>query len=505
MTDCFLCTFFRTHAVEIYFFYGLAFFVTGVIVWVEVSRPSTLSMIRGLPFLAAFGMVHGVHEWFEMFQKIRPELLTRTAQWARVFLLTLSFILLMEFGFQLLVVAGRRRWWKARWLILIVFVAGSLGIGHTWSGERDAFIAAIDTWCRYSLAVPGAVLAAVGLCQYSHCLDGPQAAFSRDLRVVGLAFLLYGIPGQVFTGPSPLPPSTFITPDLFMGLFHLPIQLLRAGLACVVAIFTTRALRLFDLERQQRVRHLTRKRLEAQRRLTEEMREREALQRNLFQRVVRAQEEERRHIARELHDEAGQALTGLSFELAAVEETVSNCCIEVRQQIEHLCCLTQEVLEDLQGLTARLRPTVLDELGMIPALITYANECSERYPFTVDVTVEGEERRLSSELEITLYRIAQESLTNAAKHAQAEHVAVRISFTAAEIVLQVTDDGRGMEVVPDRSVSLEKGEWGLAGMVERIQLVDGCLDIESTPGEGTSIIAQAPITPGPNETGGESP
>ncbi len=493
-----LFAFFSTHLTLIYFLYGLAFFITGVVVWLEASRSSELPLARAMPFLAAFGIIHGAHEWVEMFYLMADGSLRPYPHALRILILACSFGLLVEFGLRMLSGNGWRHTWRVRATLWSVFLAGITYVTYRWGAATDAWVDAADTWCRYCLAVPGAVLAAVGLYRQSRALPSGERGASWDLRVVGVAFLLYGVPGQIFVGPSLLPPSTVVNSLLFLRLFHFPVQLWRTMMAGLVAIFTVRALRVFEKERQQQIEELNRARLEAQRRLTEEIAQREALRQALLRQAVEAQEEERRHIARELHDEAGQALTALRWELAALEEALpkrQDHHDEIRKRVVTLRELTERVMEDLRQLTARLRPAVLDELGLVAALITYADDCSSRYPFAVEVEVTGHRRRLPSEIETALYRIAQEALTNVAKHAQARHAWVRLHIGEEEVRLTVSDDGVGMDVEEaQRAAACGKG-WGLAGICERVQLIGGKLDLRSAPGEGTDVIVQVPIPP----------
>jgi signal transduction histidine kinase len=495
--------FFKAHLVPIYFTYGLAFFITGVVVGLEATRSSVRSLARALPFLAVFGVIHGTHEWVEMLYLMTDGAVGSLPHLARIVVLALSFFFLVEFGLRLLSANGWNHAPLARGILLLIFAAGMVWVWWWWWPSPDQWVAAADTWCRYCLAVPGAVLAAVGLCRESRELTSEQRGPSRDLRVVGLAFLLYGLPGQVFVGPSPLPPSDVVNSVLFLNVCHFPVQFWRTVMASLVAIFTVRALRVFERERQRRIEELNQARLEAQQRLAKEIAEREALRRELLRQAVWAQEEERRHIARELHDEAGQALTALHWELTALEEALPahHPHDEIRERIEALRQLTERVMEDLRQLTTRLRPAVLDELGLVAALISYADECSARYPFTVDVEVTGPRRRLPSEIETTLYRIAQEALTNVAKHARASRAHIHLHFGDSEVRLTVSDDGVGMDVEQaQRAAACGKG-WGLAGICERVQLVGGQLDLRSSPGSGTDLTVQVPIPP---TTGKES-
>ncbi len=491
-----LCAFFIAHMVEVYFFYGLAFFVTGLAVWLETSRSSALPLSRALPFLAAFGLSHGGHEWWEMFGLIASRPPTLLLQCLRLFLLTASFLCLIEFGLRLLSLRGLR---IGRWIVVAVFLAGLVGLGLIWGRDLPTWIAAADAWIRYSLAVPGAVLTALGMFGESRALACQQKTVAGDLLIAGMAFLVYGVISQIFVGASALPPSTVINSTLFMELFHVPIQLLRAAMACLVTIFTVRAMRLFEVERQREMKRLDQARLDAQRRLNEEMAQREALQQELLRQVVFTQEEERRVVARELHDEAGQALTALSWGLASVESAMPDGHDEVRAQVVRFRQIADQVMNDLRRLTTRLRPAALDELGLVAALFTYADDCSARYPFTVTMDVTGPRRRLPPEIETTLYRIAQEALTNVAKHANATHARIQLRFAPGQVVLAISDDGSGMDVSAARRSALESGRWGLVGIAERVQLLHGTLDVHSTPGEGTEVVVQVPLNAVPEE------
>jgi signal transduction histidine kinase len=271
-------------------------------------------------------------------------------------------------------------------------------------------------------------------------------------------------------------------------------------MALTVAFFTVRALRIFELERQRQMNELSQAQMEAQIHLDQERAEQERLRTELLRQTVLAQEEERRHIARELHDEASQALTAVAWELAAAEELMVNLPAEIRGRVTALRGLTEQVMNNIRQLITRLRPAVLDELGLVPALIAYGDDCSNRYPFSVDVDVTGQRRRLPSEIETTLYRIAQETLTNVAKHAQATHAYVQLHFEPRGVTLRITDDGVGMDVETARRAAARGKGWGLAGIWERVELAEGNLDIESSPGAGTEISVWVPAPPLPNLT-----
>ncbi len=486
----------------VYFLYGLGFFITGLAVLLETSRRSELPVAYGLPLLAAFGVIHGIHEWIEMFQLIAEGSSMLFSQTLRLPILAISFILLLEFGTRILMLDASQRWRRVRWVLLAVSLVGQGLIWLRWS-KHEAWLTAADAWCRYSLAAPGAVLAAAGLLRQSRQLARQEIGISRDIAIVGIAFLLYGIPGQVVVCPSPLPPSNVFNNALFIETFGFPIQVVRTAMALIVAFFTVRALRIFEFERQRQMNELTQARAAAQRRLAEERAEQERLRTELLHQTVLAQEEERRHIARELHDEASQALTAVAWELAAAEELMVNLPAEIRGRVTALRGLTEQVMNNIRQLISRLRPAVLDELGLVPALIAYADDCSTRFPFRVNVEITGERRRLPSEVETTLYRIVQESLTNVTKHAQATHASVRLFFNHQEATLSVSDDGVGMDVEAARRAASSGKGWGLAGISERVSLVAGTLDIRSSPGTGTDISIRVPIPSPADPRGGD--
>jgi two-component system sensor histidine kinase UhpB len=275
-------------------------------------------------------------------------------------------------------------------------------------------------------------------------------------------------------------------------------------MATLVVIFMGRGVRCFERERRKRLERLNQERLEAQRRLTEEMAQRRQLQREFLHRTVQAQEEERRYIARELHDETAQALTALSLGLAGAEEAVGEDPAAARGHLRVLRGLVDDIVKRVNQLTTRLRPTMLDDLGLIPALITYADTLDRNLPFSVDVEVTGRRRRLSSELETTVYRIAQESLTNVARHAQATHARVHLNLGPREATLKVADNGIGMSAERAERAAGKGEGWGLAGIYERAALLGGDVIIRSEPGAGTEIEARIPIPESHSEEGQES-
>jgi two-component system CheB/CheR fusion protein len=216
---------------------------------------------------------------------------------------------------------------------------------------------------------------------------------------------------------------------------------------------------------------------------------------NLLRRVVTAQEDERGRIARNLHDQLGQRLTALRLSLERLQERLTN--DGSREEVERALTLTNLIDADVGFLSWELRPAVLEHLGLGIALPRYAREWSEHYGIEVACKCDSfAPGRLNHDAEVAVYRIAQEALTNVAKHAHASRVDILLESRDDSVILVVEDDGVGFdpseESVSDRGV-------GLLGMRERAALIGAQLQIESRPGDGTSIFVRYPGTDGPPE------
>jgi signal transduction histidine kinase len=214
----------------------------------------------------------------------------------------------------------------------------------------------------------------------------------------------------------------------------------------------------------------------------------ERVARDTVRRVVAAQEEERRRLALELHDETGQALTSILLGLKAIgaaetKEDAGRAEAEVR-------ALVVQALQDVRALAVELRPSALDDFGLGSAVERLAQTFGERSGIRTTVETHLEER-LRPEVETTLYRVVQEALSNVVKHAAAEHVSIVITQRGAGVAATVDDDGAGFDESTVRADAL-----GLTGMRERLDLVGGTLEIESAPGRGTTVAAQVPLASG---------
>ena len=234
-----------------------------------------------------------------------------------------------------------------------------------------------------------------------------------------------------------------------------------------------------------------------ERKQAEEARERERSERartELLGRLVFAQEDERRRIAREMHDQFGEQLTALGLRIRALKEACSGR-HDLSSKIAALEDVAEQLDRDVDHLIWELRPTALDDLGLRAALANYIEDWSRRVQIPAELHSGGlSTERLASEIETTLYRIAQEALNNIAKHAHARHVEIILERRTDQVLLIVEDDGVGFDA---GETGGERRGFGLLGMQERAALVGATLQIESALGEGTTIFVRTPTMPVP--------
>ncbi len=213
----------------------------------------------------------------------------------------------------------------------------------------------------------------------------------------------------------------------------------------------------------------------------------------LLQRVLMAQDEERRRIARELHDEAGQWLTSLIAGLRTLEDSIDG--TRSKAHVKELRHLSESTLDEVGRLARGLHPATLDTLGFPVAVDQYTNEYSQSHGIPVALVMRGFEsdRRLPPRVEVSLYRIMQETLTNVVRHAEAGAVSVIIDWQSTCVRMIVADDGRGLGPKPMTEFPNVKKGMGLLGIRERVELIGGDLTVESAPGEGTTIVVEVPL------------
>ena len=477
--------------VLIFFIYGLAFFSMGVALSLESMRAPRLAERRVLRPLAVFGLLHGMHEWIEilLMQGVWlgvpfPEYI----DWLRFAMLVVSFIPLIYFGLLMLVDPERGNWLPVGILIgmLGVYAIVLLVVNQV---RPDLQLAPADTLARYFLAVPGGILAGLGLRKRARQVEAEgRAVIARRFRWAALGFALYGLT-QIFVGRVDLFPANIINGAVFVDLLGFPVQLVRAAMAILITVNLIQAIQVVDREREEQLLSAQQERLEALEQVRQDLEEREALRRELLRHTVIAQEEERGRIARELHDETAQFLTALSLNLATLKNLVPKE-PKIQDLIENLQSQTREMSQGIYRLVHDLRPAQLDDLGLVPALQYLAEEEYKRAGLQVELQISGERQRLDPLVETVLFRVAQEALTNVIRHAQCEQASLKLKFNPEQVMLHVRDEGVGIRSMP--ADASQRG-WGLEGMRERVESVEGQLEITSPVSGGTVVEVRVPL------------
>lgn len=232
-----------------------------------------------------------------------------------------------------------------------------------------------------------------------------------------------------------------------------------------------------------------------QARLYERLRKARERYRKLTRQILVAQEDERKRLARELHDETSQTLSGLTLQLQALVDMVekSSGDTELITRLKKVQSLAIQVHTEVRRLMTDLRPSLLDTLGLVPAIRQLAD--TRLRPLNINVSVEttGVERRLDPEAETGLFRVAQGSIGNIIEHSKAKNVTVALEYRDSELVLRITDDGQGFDVADITDIEESGRGRGLFSMRERIMLLGGTASVESRIGQGTTVWASVPI------------
>lgn len=229
-----------------------------------------------------------------------------------------------------------------------------------------------------------------------------------------------------------------------------------------------------------------------QQKVAEELRVMQQNLRYYLQQATRAQEEERKRISHELHDDTIQALVVLSRQLDALASSKEGLSKENRLRLEALWQQTDSILGGVRRLSQDLRPAALDRLGLLPALEWLAANVTEHSGIETAVTVTGQEHRLPEEAVIALFRITQEALRNVWRHSGATKAEITVEFGKGKTSITTSDNGKGFKLPGKIGDMAKEGKLGLAGMQERAQLAGGTLIVQSQPGQGTSVTVALP-------------
>ncbi|MEY2669394.1 MAG: hypothetical protein RJA59_2032, partial [Pseudomonadota bacterium] len=218
------------------------------------------------------------------------------------------------------------------------------------------------------------------------------------------------------------------------------------------------------------------------------LRDREAALEKLYEKVVSAQEDERKRIARELHDDTSQSLAAL---VMAIDGALAALKAGLTPRLEETKALAVRTIEEVHRMILDLRPSVLDDLGLQSAIRWYAERHLTGRGISVRCEFDAPDRRFPAAFETALFRVCQEAMSNIARHAHAESVLIQLSEGEGAIRIEIEDDGRGFE--PDKVSHAERRHFGLMGIEERVEILGGKVKIDSAPGQGTRIRLEVPL------------
>jgi signal transduction histidine kinase len=477
--------------VFVFFIYGLSFFTMGVALSLETARFPLLANRKALRLLAIFGILHGIHEWMEiiLLQGVWLGLpFPSEISWLRVSLLTISFIPLVAFALQSLQPLGHPTRLLIYWIIGMLVGFFSL-VAFNYRIDPQHIIGHADALARYLLAVPGGILAGIAFYKRSRQvhLEITHHLASR-FHWVANGMIVYSA-SQIFVEATDMFPANTLNADLFMKFTGFPIQIVRASMAVIITINLVLAIHAIERHREHQLISAQQARVKALELVQQELVERESLRRELLRHIVIAQEEERARIARELHDETAQVLTAFSLNLAALRNILTENGDSTRL-FNQLQDLNHQMSEGVYRLVHDLRPAQLDDLGLVPTLQYLVDESKSSLGLEIDLKIKGPKQRLDPLIETVIFRVVQEALSNVSRHAQTSQCSLELIFASQNVILRVSDAGIGFDL--HETLSPPRG-WGLAGMRERTESLNGEFSIRSNPGQGTTVEVIIPL------------
>ena len=455
-----LRAFFVINRPIVLFVYGLTFFVMGLAVFLQSRRHSRLRLSRDLYWLAAFGTLHGMHEWGVMFIPIQseymPAVLIHLLLTLQVVLLALSFLCLLMFG----AVTLERRHPHLRKVVIFLSLLWGLGFWVSFY-----LLPTVASWhllsnisARYLLGATGGILAAYGLRYQAKTdiepLNTPH--IYRMLRIAGSALLAYAVVGGLIVPEADFFPANILNRQLTIQLLGVPVEVIRSLTGLILAVTIIRALEIFEIELDHRI---------------EEME------------VERIQAAERDRIGQDIHDGVIQDVYSASLILEATEsllEPESEAARRVHQAKNVLNTVNMDLRSYMISLRAEVPPDPL-----IPSLKQLIANPRFQGLLDIDLSYDFEPNLRPTQVHHML-SIVHEGLSNTLKHARARKAKITIARNDGIMTLRIVDDGRGF------SPAVRSAGYGLRSMRDRARLLGGQLEVESDVGKGTRVIFTLP-------------
>ncbi len=457
--------------IVVFFIYGLSFFLLGVVVLLRAQRDSGFWVERHLWLLAAFGLLHGLNEWLDMFMLIGAQEWSESVQTSvsicRFFVGQVSYVFLLQFGVAIVLHGRNRSAWLSR---AALAVCATFILGFAFAGWRTGFskqwFLISDITMRYIVAFPGALLTGVGFFLERRNpeivrLEAP--AVRQGLTGLGVSFCLYAVLAGLVVKPAPFFPATVVNYETFARLTTFPVQVFRAACAIVALAFIGRALRVFDLRTRQELA-------------------------TAYREIIRTSNREQVRIGQDLHDGLGQQLAGIAYMSKILEK-------RLEEKLPDEAATAKQIREDLddaidmtRGLARGLHPAAIERNGLGFALRELAENTEKLFGVPCVPKIDEEVVIEDNAAADHLFRIAQEAVGNAVKHAAASSITVELQAQGENVELSVRDDGSGIAAGKDTGNGI-----GLRIMRYRAEVTGAALDVTSQPGRGTEVRAVLPL------------
>lgn len=456
----------------LYFVYGQVFFITGLVTGLQWRRGSNLELARPLPWLAAFGIAHGLNEWGYIFIPLQAvylqDAVVRVMLIAHLLLLATSFFFLLQFGIELVLAqTTRSRWLRALPAALLLLWGLAVVVRGSNAGDSlDTLFAIGDGWSRYFLALPGALLAAVGLWNQARLARRRNLGrIARHLTGAAAAFAIYALVGGLMVPVSPIFPATVFNYDLLDRILHIPAAVPRSLCGLGMAFYVVRSLEIFQVETERRLGEME----QAQ--------------------ILMA---DRERIGRDLHDGIIQNIYAAGLGLEEAYLVVAESPERGQQQIRSIMAALNRTIDDIRRYIFDLR-TAEQTRELEKLLESLVQDLRLDTMLEVDLEVVGQRCCVLSGPKVEqIIQIAREALSNVVQHSGATRVTLRLAYAGDVTILTVTDNGRGL----DSSLPAEtrRNGHGIANMQARATMLGGSLRIESEPAAGVCLTLSVPCS-----------
>lgn len=469
----------------LYFVYGQVFFITGLVTGLQWRRHSRLELARPLPWLAAFGIAHGINEWGHIFIPLQaiylPDMVVRLLVITHLLLLAISFFFLFQFGVELVLpLLPRQRWLRAvpAGMLLVwgvaVFLRGILA-----QEPLRVLVTIGDGWARYLLCLPGAILASTGLLHQARQMrriDLPRIA--NYLTGAAMAFLAYALVGGLIVPTAPAFLASQLNYAWLDRTLHIPAPVFRSLCGLTMAFFIVRSLEVFQVETDLRIEEMERAQL-----------------------LV----EDRERIGRDLHDGIIQNIYAAGLSLEEAHHLVVENPDQSRRRIRAVMVALNRTIQDIRRYIFDLQ--VVEQTRELETVLgNLVGDLRLDTLLEVDLEVVGQRCCWLSSPEVNhITQIAREALSNVVQHAGASHATVTLSYLGEATRLVISDDGVGMP----RHLGTDSAYQGqgIANMQDRARMLGGELALESNDGQGLRLVLTIPCSGskvGEVDAGGEA-